>query len=42
MLKLKSNTWAPGVKYCPIGKDPDAGKDCRQKAKRVAEDKMVR
>ena len=25
-----------------IGKDPDAGKDCRQKEKRVAEDEMVR
>ena len=25
-----------------IGKDPDSGKDCRQKEKGVAEDEMVR
>ena len=24
-----------------VGKDPDAGKDCRQKEKRAAEDEMV-
>ena len=28
--------------YLYIGKDPDAGKDRRQKEKRVAEDEMVR
>ena len=34
--------WPPDVKNWLIGKDPDAGKDWRQKEKRVAEDEMVR
>ena len=34
--------WSPNVKSQLIGKDPDAGKDWRQKAKRVAEDEIVR
>ena len=38
MLKLKS----PDVNFWIIGKDPDAGKDWRQKEKRVIEDEMVR
>ena len=32
----------PDAKNSLIGKDPDAGKDWRQKEKRVAEDEMVR
>ena len=32
----------PDVKSWLIGKDPDAGKDWRQKEKRAAEDEMVR
>ena len=34
--------WPPNVKRQLIGKDPDSGKDRKQKEKRVAEDKMVR
>ena len=34
--------WPPDVKSQLIGKDPDAGKDGRQKEKGVAEDEMVR
>ena len=34
--------WPPDVKSWLIGKDPDAGKDWRQKEKRTAEDEMVR
>ena len=34
--------WPPNVKSWLIGKDPDAGKDWRQKQKREIEDKMVR
>ena len=34
--------WPPDVKSSLIGKDPDAGKDWRQKEKRVAEEEMVR
>ena len=34
--------WLPDVKSQVIGKDPDAGKDGRQKKKGVAEDEMVR
>ena len=34
--------WPPDVKSWLIVKDPDAGKDWRQKEKRVAEDEMVR
>ena len=33
--------WPPDVKRQLTGKDPDAGKDRRQKEKRVAEDEMV-
>ena len=32
--------WSPDVKSQLIGKDPDAGKDWRQKEKRAAEDEM--
>ena len=34
--------WLPDAKSWFIGKDPDAGKDWRQKEKRAAEDKMIR
>ena len=34
--------WPPDVKSWLFRKDPDAGKDWRQKEKRLAEDKMVR
>ena len=34
--------WPPEVKNQLTGKDPDAGKDGRQKEKGVAEDEMVR
>ena len=34
--------WTPDVKSWVIGKDPDTGKDGRQKEKGVAEDEMVR
>ena len=34
--------WPPDVKNWLIGKDPDAGKDWRQKKKRVAENEMAR
>ena len=34
--------WLPDMKSQLIGKDPDAGKDWRQKEKGVAEDEMVR
>ena len=33
--------WPPDVKSRLIGKDPDAGKDRRQKEKWVTEDEMV-
>ena len=33
--------WPPDAKNCLIGKDPDAGKDLRQEAKGMTEDKMV-
>ena len=33
--------WPPDVKSWLIGKDPDAGKDQKQKENRVAEDEMV-
>ena len=33
--------WPLDAKSWHIGKDPDAGKDCRQKEKRAAEDEMV-
>ena len=34
--------WLPDAKSQLIGKDPDSGKDCRQKERRAAEDEMVR
>ena len=34
--------WPPDAKSQLIGKDPDAGKDQRQKDKGSAEDEMVR
>ena len=34
--------WLLDAKSRLIGKDPDAGKEQRQKEKRVAEDEMVR
>ena len=34
--------WPPDAKSQLIGKDPNTGKDWRQKEKRVAEDEMVR
>ena len=34
--------WPPDMKSRLIGKDPDAGKNWRQKEKGVAEDEMVR
>ena len=34
--------WPLNSKSWLIGKDPDAGKDLRQKEKRAAEDEMVR
>ena len=37
-----SMLWLPDVKYWLIGKDPDSGKDWKQKEKWVVEDEMVR
>ena len=34
--------WLPDAKSRLIGKDPDPGKDWRQKEKELIEDKMVR
>ena len=34
--------WQPDAKSWLLGKDPDAGKDWRQKEKGAAEDEMVR
>ena len=34
--------WQPDTKSQLIGKDPDSGKDLRQKEKRVAEDEIVK
>ena len=34
--------WPPDGKSWLIGKDPDAGKDWRQKEKRATEDKIIR
>ena len=41
-LLLKPILWSYDVKSQLIRKDPDAGKDWRQKEKGVAEDEMVR
>ena len=39
---LKLHTLASDAKSWLIGKDPDAGKDWRQKEEGVAEDELVR
>ena len=41
MLELKLQLWPPDVKSQLTGKDPDAGKDWRQKEKGVAEDEVL-
>ena len=41
MLKLKLQ-WPPNAKSWLIGKDPEAGKDWKQKERGVAEDEMVK
>ena len=41
-LKLQNSDWPPDVKSQLIGKDPDAGKDWKQKEKEVAEHEMFR
>ena len=33
--------WPPDAKSCLTGRDPDTGKDGRQKEKKVAEDEML-
>ena len=33
--------WSPDIKSRLIGKDPDAGIDCRQEEKGMTEDEMV-
>ena len=40
ILSWSSNTLLPDTKNWLIGRNPDAGKDWRQKEKRVAEDEM--
>ena len=43
LLKLSCQTYIwTQIEWLLIGKGPDAGKDCRQKEKLVAEDEMVR
>ena len=45
MLKAEAEAsilWPCDVKSQLIGKDPDAGKDGRQKEKRAAEDERIR
>ena len=44
LLELNLQLWPPDAKNGLIGKkkDPDAGKDWRQKERRAAEDEMVR
>ena len=42
ILKLKLNPLATDVKNRLIGKDPDAGKDRKQKEKGEVKDEMVR
>ena len=34
--------WSPDMKSQFLGKDPDAGKDWKQREKRAGEDEMVR
>ena len=40
-LKLQSILWPPDANSRFIEKDPDAGKDWRQKEERATEDEMV-
>ena len=40
-LKLQNSDRPPDVKSQLIGKDPDAGKDWKQKEKGATEDEMV-
>ena len=41
-IEVKASVlWPPDVKSWLTGKDPDAGKDRRQKEKRVAEDELI-
>ena len=40
-LKFKYFVWPPDVKIWLIGKDTDAGKDCRQEEKGTTGDEMV-
>ena len=42
MTDAESILWPPDAKSCLTGKDPDAGKDRRQKEKGVTENEMVR
>ena len=42
MLKLKLQHFGQVMQSQLTGKDPDAGKDWKQKEKEVAEDEMVR
>ena len=42
MLKLSLQYFVHLMRRADSGKDPDAGKDWRQKEKGVAEDEMVR
>ena len=43
MLKAKTPIlWPPDVKNWLVGKDPDAGKEWRQKEKSATEDEMIR
>ena len=41
MQKLKFNTLATCCEEPSLGKDPDAGKDCRQEEKGAIEDETV-
>ena len=41
MLKLNTILWPPDAKNWLLGKDPDAGKDWRQKEKGTIKDEMV-
>ena len=40
-LQANLSLWPPNVKNSLIEKAPDAGKDCRQEEKGMAEDEMV-
>ena len=41
MLKLKFQSFGQLIQSQFTGKDPDAGKDCRQEEKGMTEDEMV-